>query len=241
MEENTPKIPVSGFSDPMTRGERLAAAIYLPLHTVIIPLLLSVLVTVWPEEGLTETGLNLFYYALGCGYTLVFMWRYFRRGYDVLLDGLGRCVITFFVAYMLNILLTYALQLIFLAVGYDPAATPNDEMVMDMARQGYNTMFAMAVFMAPLVEEPLFRGLLFGGLRRKNRALAYAVSAGLFALYHVWQFAVAYRDPSYLLYALNYIPVSIALAFSYEKSGSIWVPIGFHALVNGLSMYASRL
>ncbi|NCB51378.1 MAG: CPBP family intramembrane metalloprotease [Clostridia bacterium] len=241
MEENKLKPPVFVFEDPMTRGERLAALIYLPLHVAALPLLLSLLVMVWPEAGLTETSLNIFYYALGSIYMLVFLWKYFRRAYDTFLDGLARCLLTFFMAYLIDIILTYALQLIFMAFGYDIAATPNDETVMTMAEQGYNAMFAMAVFMAPLVEEPLFRGLIFGGLRKKNRILAYALSAGLFALYHVWQYAVAYADPSYLVYALNYLPVSIALAYSYEKSGSIWVPIGFHMMVNAISLYVSNI
>lgn len=241
MEDNKRKLPVFVFDDPMTRGERIAALIYLPLHVAVLPLLLSILVAVWPDAELTDTSLNIFYYSLGSIYMLVFLWKFFRRGFDVFLDGLARCILTFFVAYLINIILTYALQLVFMAFGYDITATPNDETVMSMAEQGYNAMFAMAVFMAPLVEEPLFRGLIFGRLHKKNRILAYALSAGLFALYHVWQYVVAYADPSYLVYAINYIPVSIALAYSYEKSGSIWVPIGFHMMVNGLSLYVSNM
>jgi membrane protease YdiL (CAAX protease family) len=237
MEENKPKTPIYVFDDPMTRMERITALIYLPLHFAVIPLLLGILMSVWPESGLTETSLNIFYYALGCVYVLVFLWRYLRRAYDTLVDGLLRCIIVFFAAYMLDIILTYALQLIFMAFGYDLTSTPNDDMIIQMAEQGYNATFAMAVFMAPLVEEPLFRGLVFGGLRKKNRALAYAASAGLFAIYHVWQYAAFYSDLSYLVYALNYIPVSIALAYCYESSGSIWMPIGFHMLINALSIY----
>ena len=237
MEENRQKIPETyTFGSTMTHGERLAALIYLPLHVAALPLLLGLLMSVWPDAGLTETALNIFYYTLGCVYMLVFLWRYFRRDYNTLLDGLSRCVMAFFMAYMLNIVLSYALQLGALALGYDITATPNDETVMDLAEQGYNVMFAMAVFMAPLVEEPLFRGLVYGGIRQKSRVLAYFVSVTLFAFYHVWQYAVVYADLRYFAYAVNYIPVSIALAYSYKKSGSIWVPIGFHMLVNGLVM-----
>jgi membrane protease YdiL (CAAX protease family) len=240
-DEKKPIMPGFEFTDSMTRGERLAALIYLPLHIAALPLLLNLLMTVWPEAGLTETSLNIFYYALGCAYMFIFLWKYFRRNYDTLLDGVLRCVLMFFAAYMLDVVLSYGLQLVTLAFGYDMTATPNDETVMDLAKQGYNVMFAIAVFMAPLVEEPLFRGLLFGGLRKRSRVLAYVVSVGLFALYHVWQYAVVYADPSYLRFALNYVPVSIALAFSYEKTGTIWVPIGFHMLINGLSMAIGTL
>jgi membrane protease YdiL (CAAX protease family) len=192
--------------------------------------------SVWPETGLTETGLNIFYYAFGCVFVLAFLWKFLRRSYDALIDGLLRSVIVFFSAYMLDVILSYALQLIFMAFGYDLSSTPNDDMIIQMADQGYNVTFAMAVFLAPLVEEPLFRGLVFGGLRKKSRLLAYAASVVLFALYHVWQYVFAYADPMYLVYALNYISVSIALAYCYESSGSIWVPIAFHMTINAVSI-----
>ena len=48
----------------------------------------------------------------------------------------------------------------------------------------------IVVFLAPFVEEVLFRGLVFGNLRAKSRLVAYVVSCLLFALLHVWQCAV---------------------------------------------------
>ena len=109
-----------------------------------------------------------------------------------------------------------------------------------MADTGFNMTFALAVFLAPMVEEPLFRGAVFGSLYRRSRWAAYAVSAALFSLYHVWQFAAAYGDPTYLIYALAYVPVSLALAFAYERSGSIWVPIAFHMTINAVTMYVLK-
>ena len=45
-----------------------------------------------------------------------------------------------------------------------------------MAPEGMNKLTAMTVFMAPIVEEILFRGLAFGALRSRNRAAAWIVS-----------------------------------------------------------------
>ena len=88
----------------------------------------------------------------------------------------------------------------------------------------------------PLVEESLFRGVVFGSLYRKSRLLAYVGSVGLFCVYHIWQFAAAYGDPALLLYAVQYLPVSIALCWLYERTGSVWSPIFLHMLLNGLSV-----
>ena len=62
----------------------------------------------------------------------------------------------------------------------------------------------MSVVMAPIVEEPLFRGLLFGCIRPRSRASAYIVSALLFSLYHVWQFVFISGDFGLLIYCLLY-------------------------------------
>ena len=93
-------------------------------------------------------------------------------------------------------------------------------------------MKAIGIFLAPIVEEVVFRGVVFQSLRKKSRLLAYGVSVGLFCLYHVWQYAVAYQDPVMLLYALEYIPITLAITWSYERSGSLWTAIAFHAANN---------
>ena len=62
--------------------------------------------------------------------------------------------------------------------------------------------------------------------------ICLGLSVGLFCLYHVWQYAVAYQDPVMLLYALEYIPITLAITWSYERSGSLWTAIAFHAANN---------
>ena len=95
---------------------------------------------------------------------------------------------------------------------------------------------AVAVLMAPLVEECLFRGVVFGTIRPHSRFWAYAVSIALFSLYHVWQYVVMYGDPKLLLSARAYVPVSAALTFCYEQTRSIWPPVFFHMCINALSL-----
>ena len=42
----------------------------------------------------------------------------------------------------------------------------------------------------------------------------------------------------YLLYMLQYIPVSFLLCRCYERTESIWCSIFFHMLVNGVALNA---
>ena len=96
----------------------------------------------------------------------------------------------------------------------------------------------IVVFLAPFVEEVLFRGLVFGGLRGKSVLLAYAVSCLLFALLHVWQFAVGSRDLTYFLLMVQYLVPGVVLAWAYDHSGTLWTSIGLHAAANALSVWA---
>ena len=66
--------------------------------------------------------------------------------------------------------------------------------------------------------------------------MAYVVSILLFSLYHVWQFAFLYKDVTYLLYMLQYLPITFALTWCYEYTGSLWTAIFFHASNNYLAM-----
>lgn len=85
-----------------------------------------------------------------------------------------------------------------------------------------------AGLMAPLVEEMLFRGFLFGGLRQRVAPWAAAVlSALLFAALHLQPFAF----PVLFLYG-------ILLAMLYHRSNSLWPPILMHATINSLGVLA---
>ncbi|MFO0590138.1 MAG: type II CAAX endopeptidase family protein [Polyangiaceae bacterium] len=80
----------------------------------------------------------------------------------------------------------------------------------------------------PLVEEVMFRGALFGTLRRRHSApLVVLMTASLFAMVHL---------QSQIL-----VPIAIvgaALAFLRVASGSIWPGVVLHVAFNSLSFYS---
>ena len=94
------------------------------------------------------------------------------------------------------------------------------------------------IFLAPFVEEVLFRGLVFGNLKSKSRVVAYLLSCLLFALLHVWQFAIVNQDITYFLLMVQYLVPGVVLAWAYEHSGTLWASIGIHAAANALSAWA---
>lgn len=94
----------------------------------------------------------------------------------------------------------------------------------------------VVVFLRPAVEEILYRGLLFGSLRGVNRPLAYALSSLLFALGSVWQYAFPGGEWAYLLLALQYLPMGLALSWSYDNGGSVFSPITLRVIIQALGL-----
>ncbi len=80
----------------------------------------------------------------------------------------------------------------------------------------------LVVVAGPFFEEYLFRGLLFGGLRRNGEWAATLVSALIFALAH--------RDPAGFL---PYLWIAIVFARTYAMTGSLFPSMIAHALFNG--------
>ncbi len=222
------------WSDPMPRGARIAGWVYLPVHVLVLPLTLGAALAAVCGELPSDVTCNVWYYLIGLVFTLIAMWRFLRRSYDTMAGSILRCIGMLFAAYGLDVLLSLVLQLGTSLIGELPS--PNNDAVTRLAAADYKRMIAVAVFMAPLVEECLFRGVLFGAIRPRSRFWAYVVSVALFALYHVWQYAVMYQDARLLLSALTYVPVSAALAFCYEQTRSVWPPVFFHMLINAASL-----
>ena len=223
----------SGFTSRMTRGEMIAALVYLPLHVWLLPLLLFRLPA---TSGFSELQVNLTVYSVGAVYMVLVERRFLRRDFDPLCDFLFYCLIQILICYGLMIAFNMILNSILLLILPTESSNPNNSAVMEMAGIEYGKTAALAVFMAPLVEEPIFRGAVFGGLRERSRPLAYGVSMVLFSIYHVWGYAL--QDPFYWLFLLQYMPVSWLLCRCYERCNSIWGCIFFHMLVNAVSLSA---
>lgn len=232
------KIVVTGFLDTTSKAQRIAGWIYLPLHIFVIPLLAAIYMDVAPN-GANELFVTVAYYSAGFLFCLIVFWRYLRTGYDILCDNWMKNALVVFLAYAIFLLLTYlASAAVFLMLG-DQAVNPNNEAVDSLVKQYPRAMMGLTVFFAPLVEELLFRGVCFGSLRMKRRRLAYLLSMGLFAFYHVWEYALGQGDWAALVYMLEYLPAGYALAWLYDKTNCIWMPVFLHMFINALANAAA--
>jgi len=85
---------------------------------------------------------------------------------------------------------------------------------------------ACAVVLAPIVEEIIFRGGIYRFLKSQSTVLPAQIISGAF-------FAVMHGN---LMSFLPLVVVGIILARVYERSGSILVPMCFHACFNGFNL-----
>lgn len=226
------------WNDIMTRRERVLGWIYLPIHVILLPILLGLVVYALTGKEPDTMKMNLLYFGLGFLVIVVGMWKYLKLSYRRVTENLRGVLLALVLAYAISMVLTAIYGAVTQLLGTPPS--PNQDTVEEIAVGNMNQMFAMAVLMVPIVEECLFRGVIFGSIRSKNRILAYVISVLAFSLYHVWQYAVAYQDWTMLLGLLQYLPISIALTYAYDRSGTIWAPIFLHMLNNALSLSLTR-
>lgn len=221
-----------GFDSQMSRVQTVLGWCYVPLYIIVIPLLLSLYAAYAPVQP-SDIEINLIYYGISVVFTAAVMGTFLRRGYDVLLDNIRRSLLALLSAFLIEYAMSIAAGLVLMLLE-DNIVNPNNDAIMSMTGQDYGRTKALVIFIAPIIEEVMFRGVIFGSIRRKSRATAYIVSVIIFSFCHVWQYAIAY-GPEMLLYVVQYIPISVALAWAYERSGTIWVPIFFHMASNMLS------
>ena len=87
------------------------------------------------------------------------------------------------------------------------------------------------VFVGPIVEELVFRGLVTSAIRGRLGAVATPIASGTL-------FALAHGD---LHVVLALLPLGIALGFVYERTGSIVPGMVTHVLYNAIGVLAVLL
>lgn len=217
------------FNSALSKKESILVLLYLPVHLFILPNIAGYLL----NKGIIgEPEANLLIYVVGALYMLAVGWKFLRRDFDPFLDNLFYCIAAIGISY--GLMFIFNLLVNTLLMNFLPYENPNNAAIVGIADQEYGKTAALAIFLAPILEEMLFRAGIFGCIRKRSRILAYIVSVLAFSIYHIWAFAL--ENPSYWIYIVQYIPVSYLLCRVYEKCGSIWSSIGFHMLVNAISI-----
>lgn len=226
-------------SASMNHTERLAGTIFFVVYLLAMPLLAQRLYSLFAlllDTQISVERQNALYYYLLFAVTLIIFHRFIAQAGSRLLDNLNRACITFFSGLLIFYGANELLYRVF-RVFFHSRANLNDVTIAAQIQSAPRTTALIVIFLAPFVEEVLFRGLVFGCLREKSAVAGYAVSALLFAFLHVWTFALSSWDVSYLALMAQYLAPGLVFAWAYDRSGTIWTPILLHAAVNALALY----
>lgn len=221
------------FRPQMTDSERVRGFVFFALYLTVFPYLNGWVQRRWANMGEVPVAeANLIYYALLFVLAVLVFWTFLRHGFDLLVDWLPENAFALFTglvgAWVLHLLVSFL-------------PLPVENPIPLQWREEYllspGVTLLLVVVLMPFIEEVLFRGLLFGSLRRRGRATAYVVTVLLFALSGVWRYALEAGNPAYLLLTILYLPKALALCWCYDNGGSIWSTVALHMALNGIQLF----
>lgn len=150
------------------------------------------------------------------------------------LKWLGRGMKYFLFACIVNgIVYVVANQIV--GVELSEQSTYNQALVDSFRISHRGLAFLSNVLIAPIVEELVFRVILFQPLRRIHVLLAIGGSSLIFGGLHVYH-EILIGDPMVLAYMATYVGTAMALAVLYEKRRNIILCILIHMLINFMSL-----
>lgn len=198
-------------------------------------LLLSQLVSFALGEFCSDALVNFLYHLLSFLGVFLILRQYLLDSFRWAVVHWKRCALICVLALAVYYAAAWAVTEAILRL--EPAfANQNDETILRLRQEGLVLTAGFTIFLAPLAEESLFRGLLFSRILPKSRLGAYALSAVCFGLIHVMGYLGTCTPLQLLLSLVQYLPAGLILAWSFEASGTIAAPILIHMIINAISM-----
>lgn len=183
----------------------------------------------------SDATLNCIYFFLNFIITALLFRRFLSYSLPLVADHLLRFLKSVLIGFMVYWVLMVCFSALVELLGIS-TWVPNDDTISSIAGENYRIMWVGAVLLAPMTEETLIRGLIFGNIRRKNRILAYILTAVIFALMHMAAYLGEMNIYNVVYNLFAYGLPSVALCLCYEYAGTIWGPIALHMVVNAMGM-----
>lgn len=222
----------------MTADEKKWGVRYLLFQVCFLSILLQQVNALFAYP-LSNVLLNFLYYSINAMATLVIFSRFMKKNLLRSLrfpkETLLYTVVGFCAYWLCSTLLSMAIGA--LVPDY---TNLNDNQIWALAGSNPFFMIFGTVFLAPIAEELLHRGLIFGNLYTKKPVVAYAVSALIFSSIHVLSYVGVYPTGYLLLALVQYLPAGLIFAWSYQRSGSIFTPMLIHMFNNAAVFISAR-
>ena len=219
-------------------SEKYIGISYLVFQFALLPVLLQMVAEAFSVES-DGTVMNALYFAINFIATIVIFRRLLKQSVlQVFRDPerlLFASAVGFGVYRVSGIVLGLLVMLLF-----PDFSNLNDSALIDILGQYPLLMFISTVVLAPVAEELLHRGLIFGWLQEKSVLLGYILSSLLFASIHVVQYIGLYSAGHIFVALVLYVPAGLCFSWAYQRSGSILAPIIIHAINNFLAFLILR-
>ena len=222
----------------MSRSEKIWGWLYMVFSLLALPGILN-----WVNSQLAapvdESTLNFVFYLTN----FLFICGIFRTFLHASLVAAWRDIWNFIQAVVLGYVAYWAASEVmefimsYLLPGF---SNINDAAITELARANYTLMLIGVVFLVPLTEEMLYRGLIFRNLWQSSKVAAYLLSMAAFAAIHVLGYIGSEDITTLLICFLQYLPAGLCLAWTYTKADNIFAPTVVHAIVNAISIGALR-
>ena len=186
-------------------------------------------------KPLGYTQLNIVAFVINFVAVAVIFRRFLWHGLIVACGNLWNTIKTAFLAFCVYYVCNILVNMFILRV-MPSFYNVNDSAIGEMTAQSRVWMTLCVVLLVPVVEETLYRGVLFGRLYTKNQWFGYIASVAIFAAIHVIGYVGSYSTTQLLLCFLQYLPAGVALAWAYAKAETIWASILMHMVVNLIGM-----
>lgn len=219
----------------LTRQEQFRGLIFFALYFLVFPVLKMGVEWFFDHFFglyLSEAMSAAVYYLILTVLTVIVFNSFLKNGLNILVNFLPENLL----AFAAGLVGAEVLQFLITRLPW-PVENPDTVSWAEQYAYSPAATVVIVVILMPLIDEVLFRGLVFGSLRRYSRPLAWAASVLLFMLYSVWTFAVAYGDARYLVLAFQYLPMALALTWCYDRGGSIWSAAVLHAVLDAIALF----
>ena len=222
----------------MRRAEKILGWLYMAFSVLLLP---SVLL--WfngkLSDPMNEGTLNFVFYLTNFLFILCIFHRFLRDSLVAAWRDIWNFIQAVVLGYVAYWAASKAMDLImsYLLPGF---SNVNDASIAAMAKANYTLMLIGVVFLVPLAEEVLYRGLIFRNLWQSSKVAAYLVSMAAFAAIHVLGYIGSEDITTLVICFLQYLPAGLCLAWTYTKADNIFAPTVVHAIVNAIAIGALR-
>ena len=222
----------------MSRTEKILGWLYMAFSLLCLPAALT-----WVNgqlaDPLDEATLNFVFYLTNFLFIAGIFFRFLRASLVAAWRDIWNFIQAVILGYVAYLAASKAMEFIMplLMPGF---SNINDAAIAELAKANYTLMLVGVVFLAPVAEEMLYRGLIFRQLWQSSKAAAYLVSMAAFAAIHVLGYIGSEDLGRLVLCFIQYLPAGLCLAWTYTKADNIVAPMVVHAIVNAVAIGALR-